>query len=238
MISVCMASYNGEKFIHQQIISILEQLSNSDELIISDDSSTDKTVQIIRSFKDKRINLFANQLFRDPLRNFEFALNKASGDIIFLSDQDDLWRDGKVMHMCSALAKADLVVCDHSIVNDKGEILLESYFKKFPKRAKPGIIRNLRVNSYTGCCMAFRKKILKKALPFPKDVQWHDWWLGMVAEMHFKTTFLSIPLTLYRSHGNNVTHVAINDFASQNSLKIKLKYRWNILKYFPLLLFK
>ena len=99
MISVCMATHNGGKYIKEQIDSILVQISNEDELIISDDSSTDDTVEIIKKIKDKRIKLFENNKFFSPNLNFENALLHSKGDIIFLSDQDDIWKKDKVKIM-------------------------------------------------------------------------------------------------------------------------------------------
>lgn len=94
-----MTTYNGEKYISVQLDSILKQLSENDEVIISDDSSTDRTVDVIKNFKDKRIKLYEDNHFHSPIFNFENALEKASGDIIFLSDQDDVWLDNKVKIM-------------------------------------------------------------------------------------------------------------------------------------------
>lgn len=91
MISVCMPTYNGEKFIRIQLESILSQLGNDDEIVISDDSSTDKTVEITKSFNDSRIHLLENNTFHSPIYNLENALKNAKGDFIFLSDQDDEW---------------------------------------------------------------------------------------------------------------------------------------------------
>ena len=96
MISVCMASYNGEKYIKEQIDSILKQLSDEDELVISDDGSTDNTLSVIQSIHDKRIKLIHNQGEHGYSRNFENALKNSKGDYIFLSDQDDVWKDNKV----------------------------------------------------------------------------------------------------------------------------------------------
>ncbi|MDE5758415.1 MAG: glycosyltransferase, partial [Allobaculum sp.] len=91
MISVCIATYNGERYIETQIRSILDQLNEDDEIIISDDSSTDRTLDIIRSLNDSRIKLFAGNKFHSRTFNFENALKQATGDFIFLSDQDDIW---------------------------------------------------------------------------------------------------------------------------------------------------
>ena len=231
-ISVSMATYNGEKFIRQQLDSIINEIGIDDEIIISDDSSNDNTVSIIKSYNDKRIKLFENQKFKSPLLNFEFAISHAVNDLIFLSDQDDLWVKGRVEIMKTALEHADLVVSDFSIIDESNNIILPSYFTKYPLRAKPGIIRNLWRHSFSGCCMAFRKEILKKALPFPKDVYtYHDFWIGFVANLFYKIKFIQKPLTLYRSHTNNVS--SGSKLKSSNSIYNKILFRWNIIKHLP-----
>ena len=101
MISVCIATYNGSKYIKEQIDSILPQLDECDEIIVSDDSSTDNTLSILKSYHDRRIIIFTNQKFNSPIYNFENALKHAKGDIIFLSDQDDIWEFNKVQVMIS-----------------------------------------------------------------------------------------------------------------------------------------
>jgi glycosyltransferase involved in cell wall biosynthesis len=122
-ISVCMATRNGEKYIKQQLSSILKQLSKNDEVIISDDSSTDNTIDIIKSFEDKRIKIYANNKFYSPVYNFENALLRSTGDIIFLSDQDDIWEDKKIRVMYELLKRYDLVVSDCTIIDRKGKVL-------------------------------------------------------------------------------------------------------------------
>lgn len=96
MISVCVATYNGEMYIRQQLQSILCQLADSDEVIISDDGSTDGTLTVIREINDKRIRLIDGPRRQSPTLNFENALRQAKGDHIFLSDQDDVWKPEKV----------------------------------------------------------------------------------------------------------------------------------------------
>src|SRR3954452_14743734 len=94
-LSVALATYNGERFIAEQLKSIITQLDENSEVIISDNGSTDRTIEIITSFNDKRIVLLHCSQ-RGLISNFENALNKVSGDIIFLSDQDDIWLGNKV----------------------------------------------------------------------------------------------------------------------------------------------
>jgi glycosyltransferase involved in cell wall biosynthesis len=224
MISVCIATYNGEMFIHEQISSIMPQLSESDEIIISDDSSTDHTIDIIKSFNDKRIKVFDKQIFKNPTFNFEFALKQASGHIIFLSDQDDVWYHNKVDLMLNSLLTYDLVVCDCHIGNGNLKIIKDSHFKW--RESRTGIFKNLYKNSYLGCCMAFNRKILNKALPFPKYIPMFDTWIGLIGEVFFKTYFLDKKLMIYRRHDNNVTKVT-SDYKSTNNLKIKILNRVN-----------
>ena len=114
-ISVCLASYNGQLFIEQQIKSILAQLSEYDELIVSDDCSTDKTLEIVETLNDKRIKIFSGIRYGSPIRNFENALKHATGDVIFLSDQDDVWLPNKVKIMTSYFHQYDVVVSNCSI---------------------------------------------------------------------------------------------------------------------------
>lgn len=104
-ITVCLASYNGQNFIKEQIESILSQLSAIDELIVSDDISSDSTLDIVNSFKDDRIKILSGIKFASPIRNFENALKYATGDVIFLSDQDDVWLPNKVRVMISYFSK-------------------------------------------------------------------------------------------------------------------------------------
>lgn len=233
MTSVCIATYNGEKYIKEQLDSILSQLEGDDEVIISDDGSVDNTVAIINSYKDKRIRIFFNS-FKSPIKNFEFTLTKAVGDIIFLSDQDDLWLPGKVKHLREVLKDYDMVVTDHSVIDDMGNIILKSYFAEVP--SKPGIIKNLIKNTYYGCCMAFKKEVSIAAIPFPKDIPMHDIWLGFVAELYFKTCFINYPYTQYRKHVSNVSNAT--EIKSGNSIFKKMKFRINIIKYLPHLINK
>ncbi len=203
-ISVCMASYNGEKYILEQINSILKQIGKYDELIISDDNSGDNTVEIIKSVNDSRIKLFENETNVGYSRNFERAIKKATGDIIFLSDQDDVWLDNKVRVTLKYLEKYDFVVSDAHIVNEKLEIVEESRNKKY--RVRRGFLNNWLRTRYIGCCMAFKKKVLKKLGKFPRN-SWmpHDLWIALICEFYYKSFVINQPLILYRRHHNNVS---------------------------------
>ncbi|TGK78423.1 glycosyltransferase family 2 protein [Leptospira noumeaensis] len=205
-ISVCMATYNGEKYIAEQLNSILKQLSENDEVVISDDSSTDDTVKILKSYaaKDQRIQLFLYQTFRDPIQNFQNALKKSTGDYIYLSDQDDVWLDNKVNTINTILESYDLVLHDSIVTDENLNTTAPSFFKIFG--SKKGILKNVIKSSYYGSCMAFRRKILEDALPFPKTKEiGQDLWLGLVAELTGKVILIETPYIYYRRHQNTFT---------------------------------
>lgn len=203
MLSVCMATYNGAAYLRPQLDSILTQLSDNDELVISDDSSSDRTVSLVEAVGDKRIRLLEGNSFRSPIFNFENALKHARGDYIFLSDQDDIWLPDKVRVMSDLLRDCDLVVSDCSIIDDTGRIVLPSFFAQ--RRSGSGFWKNIYKNSYLGCCMAFRSQVLQWALPFPSNIPMHDMWLGLIAQMYGTTRFCPEKLSHYRRHSENVT---------------------------------
>jgi glycosyltransferase involved in cell wall biosynthesis len=226
MISVCIATYNGEKHIKSQLDSIIPQLSENDEVIISDDGSTDETVSIIESYQDKRIQIIRAN-YHSPVLNFENAIKQSKGDYIFLSDQDDIWIDTKVARFLTYLEKYHLILSDCVIVNDSLSIISPSFFRQ--RESKSGLIRNLYKNSYMGCCMAFRKELLSSALPFPKGIHMHDWWLGLVAEVFGSVFFLNEPLILYRRHGKNASPTGESGYSFMVRFKNRLIIVHNVI---------
>lgn len=203
MISVCIATYNGEEFIAIQLQSIIDQLESDDEIIISDDDSTDNTIKIVEAFSDDRIKIFPNKNKKGPAGNFENAISKAAGEYIFLADQDDLWLPGKIGKHLILHKDFDLIVSDALVVDESGRILFDSFFEARGSRA--GLIKNLTKNSYVGCCMSFNKKIAGYALPFPDNIHMHDWWIGLVAELRGKVIFCGDKLIKYVRHANNAS---------------------------------
>jgi glycosyltransferase involved in cell wall biosynthesis len=226
MISVCIATYNGARYILPQLKSILSQLGLDDEVIISDDRSTDDTINLIDSLMDRRIKVIKGD-FRNPIYNFENALKHASGNYIFLSDQDDIWLENKIEVMIAELnSDATLVVSDCKIVDEKLETIYESYFEF--NKSKPGFLVNLFHNGFMGCCMGFRKNLLDICLPFPKNLPMHDSYLGLVATLRFKVKFLSTPLILHRKHSFNASTTSSGK--SRYNLYQRVIFRLNLLK--------
>jgi glycosyltransferase involved in cell wall biosynthesis len=206
--SVCMATFNGEKFIEEQIVSILSQIAINDELVIADDGSTDHTINIIKNIKDDRIRLFEDNNFKDPIKNFQFALEKTKGLNIFLSDQDDVWLDNKYDLMLAQLKLYDLVISDSKIVDQELNVLHPSFFNYF--HSGKGIFKNIIKSSYYGSCMAFKRSVLIAALPFPNTKEiGHDLWIGLIAELTGKVFFYEKQLILYRRHHEAFTPVDV-----------------------------
>lgn len=224
-ISVCMATYNGGKYIKEQIDSILSILEEDDEVVISDDGSTDKTIEIIEEYNDSRLKIFYNKKRKGVTWNFENAISFATGEIIFLSDQDDVWLPNKVTLSLEALEKYDLVVTNCKVVDDNLNVINESYFQI--SNSRKGFIKNFYRSSYLGCCLAFRKELLKDVLPFPKRLfLFHDWWIGFIADSRYNVEFINTPCLLFRRHGQNTSTSA---GISQQSFYKKIRDRVQLL---------
>ena len=225
IVSVCMATYNGEKYIREQIDSILPQLSDSDELVISDDGSSDSTIDIIQGYNDRRIRLYHNTR-HGVTWNFENALKHSMGEIIFLADQDDVWKPGKVERMKEWLKSYVLVIHNADVVDMDGVKKGKDYFAM--EGIRYGFWRNLVKFRYLGCCMAFRRQLLLECMPFPRGVVCHDYWICMYALAKYRVQIDKETFLLYRRHGNNTSSASE---ASDTSLFFKI-----FLKRIPVLL--
>jgi len=205
MISVCIASYNGAKYIKKQIDSILRQLHNEDELVISDDSSIDETVNIVRLYDDKRIKLLTGYSFHSPIFNFENAIKHSSGDIIVLSDQDDVWYENKIETLTRIFysnPQSLLALHNYDIIDGEGKIVMTKVYGE-NDITNDSFFKAVHKNKYIGCCMAFRRELLKYILPFPEKIAMHDIWIGLMAKYMNKVVYCEEPLIFYRRHQNN-----------------------------------
>lgn len=229
-VSVAMAAYNGEKYIKIQIETILPQLNAGDELVISLDPSVDSTETIIREFMkaDKRVRLLRGK-GKGLVCNFNNAIKHCRNDIIFLTDQDDLWNKDKVSSIleCFQNPEVNVVVHDAKVVNEKMECLYPSFFQV--RGCGKGILKNMIKNSYIGCCMAFRKDIKKYILPFPTNIPMHDQWIGLIGEITGKNVFIDKTLISYRRHGDNASAETHSDF--RQMLMWRLTLVVNLLKF-------
>lgn len=222
MISVCIATYNGEKYIEQQLLSILKQLSPYDEIVISDDGSSDNTIEIIKSLSSPLIKIYKNEGEHGYTPNFENALKMSNGEFVFLADQDDIWQDDKVEKTLSLLGEYDMVVSDAIVTGPGNEVISSSYFSL--RHPYKGIVGNIFKFGYLGCCMAFRRNVLTKALPFPRNHKMctHDNWLFLIGRVFFKTVITNEPLIYYCRHETNTS---AGGLLPTTSILFKIKYR-------------
>jgi len=207
-VSVCIAVYNGEKFLKETLNSILQQLNNDDEIIIIDDASTDHSLKIIQSFNDQRIRISNNTKNKGVNISFYNALKKAEGDLIFIADQDDTWRNNKVSIIKKEFQKErrDIIIHDAFIIED-GIQKKESLFQV--NKSGTGFFKNLWSDKYVGCCMVISKEGLKKILPSKINPKvYYDHFLGLMAEIKkLNVLFLGIQLIHYNRHQNNQTDI-------------------------------
>ncbi len=208
-VSVCMTSYNGAAYIQEQLDTILGNLTEQDELIVSDDGSTDETEAILADYASRyeNIRLLKNCHAHGVIGNFETALENARGDIVFLADQDDRWADNKVETVLSFFeTHPDCILIVH---NARVFLSSENRYDGTDVYGKLGfsdrIVKTIMHNTYIGCCMAFRRELLAGALPFPdyRKMHMHDLWLAICAMKVGRTAYIREHLIDYRIHDAN-----------------------------------
>lgn len=223
MISVVIAAYNGKQYITQQLTSVLAQLGENDEVVISDDLPEGSTFAAIEELmkKDSRI-VYVEGPRKGVIKNFENAIKCAKGDYIFLCDQDDVWLDGKAEAVVKELENGALVVMHDAYITDDGLNIKENSF--FASHGSgTGIVKNVIRNSYIGCCMAFSAQLKPYILPFPDDLPMHDQWIGLVGEKAGRVSLINKQFIYWRRHDGTAT-------GSKTTLKQKIKWRVSIIK--------
>ena len=217
-----MCTRNGARYIREQLASIFAQTVPVSQLVVSDDASSDATLEIVRdvhALDGDRIELVVleNQLPLGVTANFEQALSRCTGDIILLSDQDDIWHSDRVAVTLAAFGEPGVLAVhgDARLVDvvgsDLGSTLLDSL--EVPARVRSDLVRGdavaayLRRNLATGATMAISPRLRDQAIPFP-DRWVHDEWLAMVAVMRGGLRLIPSALIDYRQHGANAIGVA------------------------------
>jgi len=208
-VSACMAAYNGGPFVEAQVQSILTQLGPNDELVVVDDCSKDDTVQRIESIGDARVKLLRHERNAGVVATFEDALRCATGEVLFLCDDDDLWAPTKVRRFIDVFASrpdVEIVSSRVQIIDENDRPLPHSRINR-QGRFLPGFWRNLIVNHYQGSAMAIRASLLGRVLPLPARGSFlHDVWIGTRSELlGGKTYFIDEDLLYYRRHSSNAS---------------------------------
>jgi glycosyltransferase involved in cell wall biosynthesis len=225
-VSVCMASYNGEKYIARQLQSILNELTDDDEIVVVDDCSTDGTVEAVNGLGNPRIRVHVNDRNRGEVYSFSRAISLARNDFLFLSDQDDIWVPGR-----AAVMKQRLVESGASVVTSNFDWMgaheeqIDVPYDGVAARDSRKHLKNIidifaGKTNYFGCAMAFRREFVAMVAPIPSYVESHDLWIALAGNLAGSNAHLDEKTLRKRKHANNVTSTV-----STRSLYRKLRSR-------------
>ncbi len=226
-VDILLATYNGEKFLKEQIDSILNQTYPHFNLLIRDDGSTDRTLEIIKSYQDPRIKLIENKSNGGVVSNFSSLLQASFAPYVLLCDQDDVWNLDKVEKMLVVAQAFDegkplLVHHDMEVVDKELKFISPSFwqFSKLNPQAT-GLSRLLMQNNVTGAACLINHALIEKALPIPQDALMHDHWLALIASAFGEIIPVKEPLMKYRQHGKNQLGAKKQGFVSYINKGIK-----------------
>lgn len=233
MITILLAVYNGEKYLSEQIDSILNQTVNDCKIIIRDDGSSDNSVNIIDEYLKKfpeQITAIGGEPTGSAIGNFSELLKNCDDDYIMFADQDDVWLPDKAQKSLDAMLNAEngnsgtpvLVHGDLTVTDDKLNIIAKSFFEYQKIIPNDLLVNRLLAQNYvTGCTVMINRALKNRALPIPKDAPMHDWWLALVAACFGKIVTLKSPLIYYRQHGDNQVGAKSGSGISFISRKLK-----------------
>ncbi len=236
-----MAAYNGEKYLREQVDSILCQTYQDFELIICDDCSTDSTPLILKEFArtDPRIKCYFNESNLGFKKNFEKAINFCAGDYIALSDQDDIWTNDHLELLLDNINDFDFVFSKSSFIDESGKktgntypFYRETYMKKVKNLKRLDLFYLILVRNHVqGCTVLFKKELLLFFLPIPDALKYHDWWFALVSSFFFKMQYLNQITVYYRTHDNNASDDE-KDLARQQKRSNYYHSRYNLIRSF------
>lgn len=242
LISIAMTTYNGEKYLKEQIDSILAQTYTNFELIVCDDCSTDNTHSILEEYaeKDQRIKIYFNDSNLGFIKNFEQSLRFCTGDFVALADQDDVWTKNHLELLLSRIGEHD-IACSNSIIVNKNleplnmDMKTSCHFTSVPNDNSDLFFYFLFGNNFVqGAASLIKRDFLLKCLPIPEFVIFHDHWFGINAAACNGIAYIEDSTLFYRQHGNNITQSANKVFqktanAITNTRVMKKKHAANLL---------
>jgi glycosyltransferase involved in cell wall biosynthesis len=222
-VSVCMATYNGERYLAEQVSSILAQMSIDDELIVVDDASFDGTVDYLASLGDPRILIHCNTENLGHVQSFAKSIGLARHPYILMADQDDVWLDGRLGAMRDALdAGFALVSTNSEFMDAEGRMIPPLHPELSGKESSRYVSNVFRIFTgkayYDGCAMGLREELRQLVLPIPDYVESHDLWIAMAANAAASNLHLARRTVRRRVHGSNASVVS-------RSLALKLRSR-------------
>ncbi len=215
-VGIVMATYNSEKFIKEQLDSILSSTHKNIHIYVRDDGSTDNTITIVKGYIEKyplQIELIQNKKNMGVVRNFLFGVMKAKEDYIMFSDHDDVWLPYKIKKTLFEMEKAELedeelpiaVFTDATIVDEKLNSLEKGFYERSRYNLEQmGLSYMLMENKLLGCTIMINKPLKDKIKVLPKNARVHDWWVALIASAFGKIVFVEDQTMLYRQHSSNV----------------------------------
>lgn len=212
-----IATYNGEKFLEEQLYSIVYQSRIPDEIIIIDDCSKDNTAIIIKDFVNKfnnyiNIKFLRNEKNMGVVKTFQTGITLCSNDIIFLADQDDIWLKNKVERILKVFYERraiDVIAHGFTLIDHKGKIISDRVYP-FKKEGKISFNKIIKINKFPGCTMAFKSSFKKYFQCIPSGIYIHDWYIAVLAAISNGLYYYNIPLIKYRLHSNNTIGMNLN----------------------------
>ena len=222
MISIALASYNGEKYIREQLDSILNQTIQDFEVVVCDDASTDNTWIILEEYKEKdnRFRIYRNEKNLGFKKNFEKAISLCKGDYIALSDQDDIWTSNHLEILLNIIGDKLLACGNSQIVDnkgvDKGYDLRKLEALDFVSNYNLDIAYRVMLmgNPFQGACMMLNKSFCDIALPLPEQINFHDTWFAALSTICNSFVYTSKVINSYRQHNENVTSLYKKSFCN------------------------
>jgi glycosyltransferase involved in cell wall biosynthesis len=226
-----MATYQGELYVERQLRSILDELGPDDEVVVVDDCSADRTVDVVEAVGDPRIKVFRNPVNRREVYSFGRAIELARGDVIFLADQDDIWLPGRTALMVARLREsgADLISSNFEWIDVSGQPLHVAFdgVSSATSARHLGNIIDIFIGktNYFGCAQAFRRELVPLITPIPSYVESHDLWIALAANLIRSNLHIDDKTLLKRRHGTNTTSTV-----STRPLFRKLWSRWILVR--------
>lgn len=208
LISVALCTYNGERYLREQLDSLLAQTYSNMEIVAVDDCSSDRTVELLREYerRDTRLRVFVNPGNLGFVANFERAITLCTGSFIAPSDQDDIWLHDKLRTLASRIGAHAMAYCDSELVDADGRSLGVSMSQFWAMQDLNDPAALALSNCVSGHAMLFRRELLDAQPRLPTDV-FHDWWLAARASAHGGVIYCPEKLVRYRQHGKNVTDI-------------------------------
>ena len=222
--SIALATYNGTKFLREQLDSILSQSATDFEVIACDDCSTDKTLQILQEYasRDSRFKVYQNAKNLGFKKNFERILSLCKGEFIAFCDQDDIWEPDHLDVLYKNIGENDYIGANSLIIDEKdvsqNKTLLEYWpIHVMPQNEKELFQHELYSNVIQGTASLIRASLIKHALPIPEDIKYHDYWFALVAGLNEKCKYIGDVVLKYRRHSNNASEY--QKFTIWNAIK-------------------